>query len=379
MPAKRIATGIWKTPIGFRVQASFRGTQRERRFPLETGLAKMKTWQEETRHDLRTGAIIFAVRAGTLDAAIRSYLPQIKHLASYKSKRSELYAWAQAFHGIERSSITAADIRTTIARWSKAKLAPKTIHNRLITFRAFWRAVDGAERPTPADDVTAPQAPQTVPTPVPDRIIRRVALILKRHERKGWLRDAKTRARFMVLAATGKRPSELKRAIRSDVDLTRGIWRVRTGKGGYGPPLLLNGDMRAAWRLFIDAEAFGHFDTRSFERRVYKARWPRRYRLYNLRHSVGLAYSESGVDLADVQLLMGHRDIRTTRQFYVPALDSRLSAAVRAIDRRFGWEALPEPLPETSVEKRGKERISRTNPIARRTTKTGRSPKKTAR
>jgi integrase len=45
------------------------------------------------------------------------------------------------------------------------------------------------------------------------------------------LTDAKTRARFMVIASTGVRPAELKRAESADVDLERKAWIVRTAKG----------------------------------------------------------------------------------------------------------------------------------------------------
>jgi integrase len=58
---------------------------------------------------------------------------------------------------------------------------------------------------------------------VPVATIRRV---------NGKLTDAKTRARFMVLTATGMRPAQLRRAVRTDVDLRRRLWKVRSAKGG---------------------------------------------------------------------------------------------------------------------------------------------------
>ena len=74
------------------------------------------------------------------------------------------------------------------------------------------------------------------------------------------LTDLKTRARFMVIASTGVRPAELKRAERGDVDLDRRVWAVRTAKGGSPRVFWLNDDMKAAWDAFIAAEAWGHFD-----------------------------------------------------------------------------------------------------------------------
>jgi integrase len=78
---------------------------------------------------------------------------------------------------------------------------------------------------------------------VPHATIAAVAAQLEEHERRGWLRSAKTRARFMVLASTGKRPSELMRAQPHDVDFVRRVWTVRDGKGGWSPGIYLNDDM----------------------------------------------------------------------------------------------------------------------------------------
>jgi integrase len=114
----------------------------------------------------------------------------------------------------------------------------------------------------------------------------------------------KTRARFMVLAASGVRPSELMRTEPGDVDLERRVWRTRDGKGGYRPGgLYLTADLLGAWQLFVAAKAWGPFNTGSFAKRLRSAGWPEGVRPYQLRHTVGLALSEAGVDLADVSAL----------------------------------------------------------------------------
>ena len=73
------------------------------------------------------------------------------------------------------------------------------------------------------------------------------------------------------------------------------------------------------------------------------AGWPAGVRPYNLRHSLGIALSESGVDFADVAGVLGHKDVRTTRRSYVPVLNSRMERAAKAIEGRLGGWTPPDP------------------------------------
>jgi integrase len=183
---------------------------------------------------------------------------------------------------------------------------------------------------------------------------------LQEHERCGWLRDPKTRARFRVLASTGVRPSELKRAQPTDVSLERRVWTVRDGKGGFRPGLYLTDDMLGAWQLFIQVVAWGQFNTGSFAIRLRKAGWPANIRPYQMRHSVGITLSERGVDLSDVQQVLGHTRIETTRKHYVPVLNSRMQRAGETLAGRLPWVECPVELPrESPVVSSGVERFQR--------------------
>jgi integrase len=179
--------------------------------------------------------------------------------------------------------------------------------------------------------------PKTPPVFVSDELIRTVDAALEQLERERRVRDRKMRARFRVLAATGKRPSELMRAEPQDVDLARRVWIVRDGKGGFSPGLYLNDDMLAAWQFFIDAEAWGPFRGWSYIRTLRMAGWPEHVRPYNLRHTTWITASERGIDLADIQAGAGHKSIATTRRHYVPVRDSRMQKMSEALAGRFGW------------------------------------------
>lgn len=347
-PRKRLGRGIYRDKGGIAGVVTVHGLRREHRYPLGTALDDIRKWQEQTRAALLKKRP--AAARGTLAADTERYLKQIQHLKSWKERRAELKAWCARFGQVARGRITPGMVRETMGVWAKAGKSPKTITNRINTLANLYRTLDGQDADTPCDEVTRPAAARTPPVTVSPAIVRKVEQQLRAHETRGWLRDAKTRARFMVLASTGRRKSELERAQLEDVDLERRVWLVRDGKGGWSPGIYLNDDMVTAWKVFIAADAWGAWNAGSMARTLRKAGWPKAVRPYNMRHAVGLALSEAGIDLSDVQVHMGHTRIATTRKFYVPVLTSRLEAAGKAIEGRIGWEseepAVAQPAPE---------------------------------
>lgn len=340
---KRIATNIYADQYGLSVTVKVGALQREKRYPTDTPLSVMKAWRDETRVELRKLAPVRRRRgaATTLREDVESYIPQIRHLVSWRERRAELRAWVKLYGDWPRHRITPEHVRAARTQWLDAHVAPKTINNRVFTLQHLYRVLDATpatpKPPTPCDLLRPLHVHRTPAVAVPPSTIRRVAKTLLQHERQGLLRTSKTRARFMVLASTGRRPSEVKRAEPTDVDLRRRVWTVRDGKGGWSPGIYLNDDMIAAWRLFIQAEAWGTFRTSSYTKRLYHAGWPKDVRPYNLRHTVGIRLSEAGVDLADIQVHMGHKRIETTRKHYVPVLHSRLQDASRLLEGQLGW------------------------------------------
>lgn len=335
----RIARGVYEDATGLSAIACHGQQQREKRFPLGTALRKIQAWQKQTVGKLAEKAPRTTAARGTFAADAKSYLKQIQYLASWKERASELQAWLVHFGPRHRSHITPAAVRRVMSEWSRTR-RPKTINNRLQTLRNMYRVLDST-KDSPFDDILLLGVTKTPAVAIPPPLVRVVAIRLEERERAGLLRDSRTRARFMVIASTGRRPSEIMRAEPSDVDLERRVWTVRDGKGGFSAGLYLNRDMLAAWRLFIEAEAWGQYETSSFARVLRSAGWPAGVRPYNLRHSVGIALSEQGEDLADVQHWMGHTKPETTRKHYVPVLNSRLQKASQKLDGRLGWGKSP--------------------------------------
>ena len=330
----RIAEGIYRDANGLAAVVKQGNVQREKRFPLGTDMADMKRWRDDTKGSLRKKQPK-APRGGFARDAAR-YINQVKHLASWKARNIEVNAWVAEFENRHRSTIKAADVLRIRGQWL-AEVSPKTINNRVQTLRHLYRTLDGRHADTPCDDLLPLHVGKTPPIVITDEKVREVEATLAGFESVKRLPDQKTRARFRVLASTGKRPSEIMRTQPTDVDLERRVWIVRDGKGGYSPGLYLNDDMIAAWRLFQAAGAWGAYNTNSFARTIRSAGWPAGVRPYNLRHTTWILASERGADLSDIQAGAGHKHMATTRRHYVPVRDSRMQKLSELLEGRFGW------------------------------------------
>jgi site-specific recombinase XerD len=230
------------------------------------------------------------------------------------------------------------DARST---WLAAGIAPKTVNHRVRALRHLYRLLDGSKASTPADDLERLKEPDANPQFVTVQQIRRV---------ESRLTDPKTRARFMVLVATGMRPAQLRRAVRTDVNLRRRLWMVRPAKGGNPIPMALTRDMAAAWKAFIAADAWGKFDGSDYARALYAAGWPQKWtnvngakrrrnttRPYNAKHTVALTLANSDAEWEDIKDFFGHTDVKTTR-IYTGMVLGRLKGTAAKLEGRLGWK-----------------------------------------
>lgn len=332
----RLARGIYRDASGYSVIWRSGGRPIEKRYPLDTPIATLR--KERVREVGQATPIVGA--GGFVRDAVR-FLRARRALASFKSDRAHLRVWIHRFATRSRFAIVREDVRAALADWRLAGYSPRELRHRWRILSQFFESFDD-DSPNPCRKVKLPAIPKRRPRSVSSELVREVAVNLRIQENKGIgrLRSAKTRARFLVLATTGQRPAQLRRARPDDVDLARRIWFVEPAKGGESPALPLNDDMLAAWHLFIAAGAWGRFDGRSFVRTLQRNGWPKGIRPYNLRHTVGLTLSELGVDLGDIQEHMGHASPTTTR-IYVPGVPARLRAASGKLDGRLpvasGW------------------------------------------
>lgn len=333
----RIGKGLFRDQYGLSAVAKVGKVQRERRFPLDTPEEEMRGWQatvkaqlyEEQRHQPAPIPGQVPSPRGTLSADIETYTKRLQGRPSYQSERAHLRAWLPLYGPKRRAYLRPEDVASAIATWQTDGASAQTIIHRCRVLRQLFHALDGEHARTPVDHVKRPAKPKPKPITVD---VKRIVTVLA----KLAARDPVMAARFRVLAATGQRPTQLMRTTLADVNLKRGIWMVPAAKRGNTRELFLNPEMRAAWKTLIKLNGLGNYDTTRMARLLRQCGWPEGIRPYNVRHSFAVDALERGVDLGDVQGMLGHTEIETTRQYYAPILQARLKKASAAMQGRFG-------------------------------------------
>ena len=207
-------------------------------------------------------------------------------------------------------------------------------------FSSLYRALDGRKAYNPTAGIERPAEPKPSANAVSLEAVVKVLTALEaraaRHNR-GW----KTLARCRVIALTGMRHSQVGRLKREDIWLDHDPPLVivsQPGKDGnpHWKPLIA--EAVEAFHLFMDRDAFGEFSASS----VYKS-WKLAceeagvpfFNPYRLRHTYATTLRAGGMDLADVQELVGHTSAKTTAR-YAMVSAPKLMTAQAALDT--AWE-----------------------------------------
>jgi integrase len=373
---KKIAPGIYRLENGkFRVKVSVGdrmrgGRQREKTFLSDTGLREMKAWQVAERAKLWRTDIRPA--QGTLAADIERYLGLKRpHLTSPKERQRELGAWLPRFGHRNRHTIEPHEIQAQLNEWrtgrdasgrsvmtgvnrdgkpaSKA-LAARTCNLRRTALSNLFTVLDGKRARNPVADVPRFNPPTASPQQFDYRAIRATF---------EQMADSQTKARLLLTAYAGFRPSEVMRAQAEDafLDDSEPYCYKRVGKRGRPVMVPLPARGVEAWRMALRTNAIGRqfslsSANRSWKRAMTRAGEKARIEavernatedelraldiaftprhMYALRHSYATKlYHDGGGDLSIVQLALGHTDIRTTRIYTTVTKDPRLVAAVQ--------------------------------------------------
>ena len=346
MKRRTIAKGVYEDAYGYEVRWRD-GRPQSKRFPPDAPLGELKAFR--ARMQRQAGDRRRVEGDGSFVRDVARFLRTRRGRPCFKSDRAHLRAWTKLFRRQSRFAVTSADIQKAVNGWA-ARYSPREIRHRVKLLQQLFRHVDPGY-PTPCAGVKLPKIVKRKPRPVADAILNGVALRLRHQEEIGRLRTAKTRARYLLLALTGVRPAQLQRARPDDLDLARGVWYVDPAKGDEGTVIALNDGIRAAWALFIAAQAWGAYDGRSFSKTLKRNGWPAGVRPYQLRHTVGQRLKELDVGLGDIQEYMGHSSPVTTEQAYLgPSL-----ARMRAVSARL--DAWIDPLALTASTRVGKRRL----------------------
>jgi site-specific recombinase XerD len=162
----------------------------------------------------------------------------------------------------------------------------------------------------------------------------------------GKVRNPKHRALLMLLYSAGLRVGEVVRLTPGDLDVERGLLRVRRGKGRKDRYTLLAQRAVEAVRVYRDAFAPNrwlfpgarsgrHLTTRSVQRTVKNAAAAagikKNVTAHTLRHSFATHLLEGGTNLRIIQELLGHQSARTT-QIYTHVTRSVIESVRSPLD-----------------------------------------------
>jgi len=338
---RKLAKNIYVDEAGFcSVVVQVRGQQEELRFDPGTPIETLEKQRDQLRLDLRDQAP--KATRGTLEHDVLRYLKQIDGRAGSAAERSHLRAWVDKFGPRARARITAADVRTALAEWrtagtwvggrgrrrrepTQAPATEKTLKERYRVLKRLYKMLDGPKAKTPCDDVERPKPGAPTPVGVHAALVQKVADGFRKRAARTAMKSEERQdyARYLMVTTTAQRPAQVQRAIAEDFHLREQFWIVRGAKGGPTHAIHLNKDMRAAVKLFLQVDAIGDYDTQRLLELARGFGWPARVPLYNARHSLAIDAIAAGADLGDVQALLGHASIETTRRFYAGILRLR--------------------------------------------------------
>ena len=185
--------------------------------------------------------------------------------------------------------------------------------------RFFYRVTLG--RPAMLEYIASPQRPLTLPIILSPA---EVATLLTTP------RNLKHRAILTTLYAAGLRVSELCQLQVTDIDSARMVLRVRQGKGQHDRYVMLSPKLLPLLRHYWQQEKPrpwlfpGNLRTRPITARMVHricrdagqaAHLPKLIHPHLLRHAFATHLLEAGVDLRRIQLLLGHRSLRSTSRY----------------------------------------------------------------
>lgn len=220
------------------------------------------------------------------------------------------------------------------AGWDKSKAVETYLLYRFKTQGLSWQTINGdcsgirlfyvhiLHRPWDQGKLPRPRKEKYLPRAISKKEVERLL------ESAGCL---KHQVFFLLLYSTGLRLGEALRLRSGDIDSERMQVRVRVGKGNKGRYSLLCSELlqalRIYWRserpsggwLFNGREAGSPWHERSAQHAIITARrragLPEHVTAHTLRHSFATHLLEDGTDLVSVQLLLGHKHIKTTARY----------------------------------------------------------------
>lgn len=255
------------------------------------------------------------------DLKLRGYRP--KTMVEYL-RWGRLYA---AYHRRSPGQLGEAEVRAFLMHLLEEKKVRPATHKMAVASLRFLYGVT-LGRPEVAVRIPWPKVPHTLPEILSGTEV--LALLSA-------LPSMKHRAVVMTTYAAGLRISEACRLRTSDLDAQRGLIHVRQGKGGRDRYVMLSTQLllflRQYWvlerkadpqavagaLLFPGETAAGWISEEAVRKALAGAAQTaglvKRTTPHVLRHSFATHLLEAGEDIRTIQVLLGHRSIRTTARY----------------------------------------------------------------
>jgi site-specific recombinase XerD len=230
----------------------------------------------------------------------------------------------------------AAEARRYLVHLVEERGASRSYHSQAVSaLKLLFDAV--LQEPVLAAGIPRPQREQRLPN------------VLSKEETArflGALKNPKHRALVLLLYSSGLRVGEVVRLRPEDVDVERGLLRVRQGKGAKDRYTLLSSRALAAVQVYREAfrpegwlfpgeRPERHYTARSVQRIVQecarRAGIAKSVTPHTLRHSFATHLLEGGTDLRYIQELLGHRSSRTT-EIYTHVASTQLARIRSPLD-----------------------------------------------
>lgn len=258
-----------------------------------------------------------------VQAGYRQYLEHERRMAkqTVAAYLGDVRTLIETIGDVDVSAIQQSDVRAHMRHLSERGYKQRTIERRIYGLATFfgWLKLEGLIQAAPTEGIRIPRRPRPLPTWLTESELRRFAETADP--------DARNDLAWKLLAWLGLRRGELLALTIQDVRLEDAVIVIRNGKGNrdrllpvpatLAPVLgdmtqsvspeswLLRGDMGGKWSV-------GSFNA-CFKRHLERCELARQgITPHTLRHSFATHLLQKGVNIVEIQALLGHADIKST-------------------------------------------------------------------
>ena len=252
---------------------------------------------------------------------LRQRMADDLHLRNYSDRTIKAYLrcvsnFARHF-GKSPDELGPAQIREYQLHLVKEKQCSWAVFNQTVcALRFFYSTTLGCK-----------ETIEEIPYP---RFEKRLPVVLSKTEVAALLqavKNLKHRTLLTTIYATGLRVSEVTNLLITDIDSSRMIIQVRQGKGRKDRLVMLSANLltllREYWKAYHPRHWLFPGQNRSrpinnatayriCQQAARAAKLPKSISPHTLRHSFATHLLEAGTDLRTIQLLLGHRNLKTT-------------------------------------------------------------------